>query len=262
MNATVISHVYNEEYLIPWWLEHHKKIFDQGIIIDYDSTDRTVAIVREICPDWIVVKSRNKYFGALDVDSEVMCIEKMISGWKVALNVTEFFIHNDEFIKEMECKNQIFLPSLTMIDSPEQFMTQPDKNKPLVDQRYHGVPVLNVPILDRAHHARSMHNINIQYSGGRHYPISNYRWIDPPKIECYPTNNALILWYGYCPMNNDMLKRKCQIKYRIPQSDIDKGAGYHHFLSEESFKATVQLRAFPHVRSYKDEIAKYYRFES
>lgn len=50
MSITVISHVYNEEYLIPFWLEHHKHMFSHGIIIDYNSTDRTLDIVREICP--------------------------------------------------------------------------------------------------------------------------------------------------------------------------------------------------------------------
>jgi len=262
MNATIISHVYNEEYLLPWWLEHHKKIFDHGIIIDYDSTDRTVEIVREICPDWVVVKSRNKWFSATEIDTEVVCIEKMIRGWKVCLNTTEFFVHNNAFIKEMEIKNQIFLKSITMIDTPEQFMTHPDRNKSLVEQRYHGIPIVSVPTLDRAHHARSMHNIDIQYPQGRHYRISWFGWDGPPKVECYPTDNAIILWYGYCPMNNDSLKRKCQIKNRIPQSDVDKGAGYHHFLDENQFKLLVQQWAFPHLRSYKDEIVKYYQFES
>jgi hypothetical protein len=32
---TVISHIFNEEYLLPFWLEHHRTIFDHGIIIDY-----------------------------------------------------------------------------------------------------------------------------------------------------------------------------------------------------------------------------------
>lgn len=260
MNATIISHVYNEEYLIPWWLEHHKKIFNHGIIIDYDSTDRTVDLVREICPDWLVVKSRNKWFGAIEVDNEVMIIEKMIRGWKLSLNVTEFFVHNDAFITEMDLKDQIYLSSITMIDTPEQFMTYPDQNTPLIDQRYHGIPILGVPVLDRAHHARSMHKIDVQYPGGRHYPISSFGWHDAPKVECYPTDNAKILWYGYCPMNDHTLKRKCQIKHRIPQSDIEKGAGYHHFQEAENFKNTVTTYAFPNLRSWRDEIAKYYQF--
>jgi len=35
----LFSHIYNEEYLLPFWLKHHKKIFDHGVIIDNFSTD-------------------------------------------------------------------------------------------------------------------------------------------------------------------------------------------------------------------------------
>lgn len=50
MSLTVISHFYNEEYLLPWWLNHHKNIFDNGILINYGSTDKSVEIIKSICP--------------------------------------------------------------------------------------------------------------------------------------------------------------------------------------------------------------------
>ena len=56
---TVISHFFNEEYLLPFWLEHHSKIFDHGIMIDYCSTDRSVEIIRKFCPSWTIVKTQN-----------------------------------------------------------------------------------------------------------------------------------------------------------------------------------------------------------
>ena len=68
---TIISHFYNEEYLLPWWLNHHKDMFDHGIMIDYDSTDNSVEIIKSICPKWTIVKSRNRFFQAKDIDSEV-----------------------------------------------------------------------------------------------------------------------------------------------------------------------------------------------
>ena len=33
-NNDLFSHIYNEEYLLPFWLNHHKNIFDHGVIID------------------------------------------------------------------------------------------------------------------------------------------------------------------------------------------------------------------------------------
>ena len=27
----VISHFFNEAYLLPWWLKHHREMFDHGV---------------------------------------------------------------------------------------------------------------------------------------------------------------------------------------------------------------------------------------
>ena len=43
--ATIITNIFNEEYLLPFWLDYHRRIFDHGIVIDYDSTDRSIEIV-------------------------------------------------------------------------------------------------------------------------------------------------------------------------------------------------------------------------
>jgi hypothetical protein len=61
---TIISHFYNEEYLLPWWLEHHKKIAPFGVMIDYHSTDRSVEIIKSICPHWEIRTTRNESFDA------------------------------------------------------------------------------------------------------------------------------------------------------------------------------------------------------
>ena len=80
MKKTLISHFYNEEYMLPWFLNHHKQIFDHGVMIDYHSTDRSREIIKEICPTWEVVTSRNLDFQADNIDTEVMDIEREIDG--------------------------------------------------------------------------------------------------------------------------------------------------------------------------------------
>jgi len=72
---TVICHFYNEEFLLPWWLNHHRSIFDHGIMINYHSTDRSVEIIRELCPTWEIRYSRNIDFHAEKIDLEVMDYE-------------------------------------------------------------------------------------------------------------------------------------------------------------------------------------------
>ena len=39
MKKIIFSHFYNEEFLLPFWLQHHKKIFDHGVLFDYDSSE-------------------------------------------------------------------------------------------------------------------------------------------------------------------------------------------------------------------------------
>src|SRR6516164_5807036 len=54
MPLTLISHFWNEEFLLPYWLRHHLPLFDHGVLIDYTSTDRSVEIIHELAPHWEV----------------------------------------------------------------------------------------------------------------------------------------------------------------------------------------------------------------
>ena len=90
IRTTIISHIYNEEYLLPFWLNHHKDMVDHGVIIDYRSTDNSLSIIKQTCPTWEIITTRNSCFKASDIDSEVMDIENKIEGIKIVLNTTEF----------------------------------------------------------------------------------------------------------------------------------------------------------------------------
>src|SRR5262245_25552075 len=95
MPLTLISHFWNEEFLLPYWLRHHYPLFDHGILLDYGSTDRSVPLIRELAPRWEIRRSRNEWFDARDVDAEVMDVEREVRGWKIVLNTTEFLLGDD-----------------------------------------------------------------------------------------------------------------------------------------------------------------------
>ena len=61
-HTTCLTNVYNERYLLPFWLNHHKKLFDDIIIIDYNSTDNSIKICKNICPNAKIINSKNKYY--------------------------------------------------------------------------------------------------------------------------------------------------------------------------------------------------------
>src|SRR5262249_53188540 len=101
---TVLCHFRNEETYLPYWLRHHTRLFDHGILIDYHSTDRSVEIIRTVAPTWEVRATRNEQFHSVSIDLEVMDIEQAISGWKMCLNVTEFVMQENlrQFVAEFE----------------------------------------------------------------------------------------------------------------------------------------------------------------
>ena len=105
MKKTIISHFYNEEYLLPWWLKHHKKYFNHGIMIDYNSTDNSCKIIKSICPNWKIVKTKNKHFDSFVIDREVEEYEKNINGWRICLNTTEFLVGDYSILDNLSSKS-------------------------------------------------------------------------------------------------------------------------------------------------------------
>lgn len=209
---SVICHFYNEEYLLPWWLEHHKKYFDYGLMINYKSTDKSVEIINKICPDWQVVDSINSEFGAIDVDSEVMYYENQIPGWKIALNVTEFLVGNYSLLNEDEGNREIYVPSFYFIDENDE--TVVEKQKPLYEQLFNGIDFIDDPMIRKL---RCLHNHQISYPIGRHF------------LNFDETSKDFVIFnYGFSPMNKQLISRKLQIQHRISESDKRKNWGAEH----------------------------------
>jgi nucleoside-diphosphate-sugar epimerase len=213
MTITIISHIYNEEYLLPYWLEYHKKIFSHGIIIDYNSTDHSISIVKKICPSWKIIQSLNKEFGAEDIDREVMNIENEIEGYKIVLNTTEFLIST----KNLE---DILLKDIYAI-------------KPLSIARTDINHVNNTKEF-----LENLTHFNVNWRGGRRYihkhkngqyNIGRHQTYHLDVIE---TNEIFIAWAGFYPWNENMMKRKLQIQTKIPLKDKIIKAGFQHITDE------------------------------
>jgi len=229
MKRTLISHFYNEEWLLPWFLNHHKTVFDHGIMIDYHSTDRSVEIIKEICPKWEIHKSKNTYFGWAEVDSEVCDYEKNIQGWRIALNVTEFLIGNYERLSETKSNTNIYLDQFVFVDmNNNQEPKTLDHNIPLYEQRKWGYGTASNNQLKTGTTPRSMrsiHNYAFKYPiGGRHI------WKGSPSHE-----DLAIFYYGWASQQEEALERKLQIQTKIPLSDRKKkhGPGSHHLITKE-----------------------------
>lgn len=247
----IISHFFNEEYLLPWWLKHHRDRFDHGILIDYHSTDRSVEICRELVPGWDIVTSENHQFAALKCDFEVMKHEaRYPDAWKIALNTTEFLAGDvlDQVIAaaEHEGRPGVYIPGTAMVDDQPQ--TAPDPAKPLIAQKYHGFWESEFPVTEvhfpwffpRAR-TRLLHRQAFgAYTPGRHSSML-------PGLVEVPNTELGIWWYGYSPWTEDFIARKAQIQTKMDPMDKKAGFGMQHLASYAEQRARhAALLPFAH----------------
>lgn len=230
---TIISHMFNEEYLLPFWLKYHATIFEHGIIIDYYSTDRSVDLIRKICPTWTVVKTKNvkngiPNFDAVLVDNEVNEIEKTIEGFKICLNTTEFFVE----INKSPLKNIIYrIPIVSMMST---------KNNPTNIEEFFQANLFKIRH-DRG--CRTFHNKSfIHYKPGRHE-------IHDGQGETIIAYDFVILWCEFYPYNKKFIERKLQIQKNISEHDKKCGYGIQHITTKEklNLKYRESLKQHNHL---------------
>jgi hypothetical protein len=237
MKTTLIAHIYNEEYLLPFWLINHKDMFDNIIIIDYNSTDRSLEICKKICPNCKVIPSRNEYFDAQELDKEVMEIERAVDGIKIVLNVTEFLIcENDikDYFKENITTPIAFEVKSKAVFSPDKYNIFPKNNYELFDNIFKEDIFLSYT----ARSSRFIHNYpDGNYGTGRHF--LNYKGVDRAS-NLLPTEKIQILYMGYYPLNKYMIKRRTQIGQKQSQFDIKNKLGHHHLWKKKEILNFIQ----------------------
>lgn len=220
----IISQFYNEEFLLPRWLNHHKQFFDFGIMIDGPtSTDRSREIIKDICPNWVITDYIESKYYTLVSDKQILSYERELDGWRIALNTTEFLVGDvdslmcDTDYPERNNSNDprqrdYYIPVVQFIDWNPTGTIDPDK--PLWKQFKNGVDY-------RQHFnyraSRSMHNhTHKNYVAGRHVWEKN-------------TDDVLIFHYSNCISSPEMLKRRLQFQHNFSQHDINQGWGYRHY---------------------------------
>jgi hypothetical protein len=270
VRATLLSHFRNEEYLLPWWVNHHKDHFDQAILIDYHSTDRSREIIRELAPSgWKVVTSANQFFSASRVDQEIMQVEASFGGAKIVLNTTEFLVGDlSGAIKAIGECGAIRPWGATLVDTePEQ---EPSYALPLLSQKYMAVASfhraakdLEIPDISRPldfaaafmdnpvdafrgfsnrrfcqiwnpdKRRRILHSYpHGQYSAGRHST-------GIPNVD--HTENLGVVWLAASPWTEAFIGRKNSIKDSIPVEDKLGGAGIQHFFDDKQINALYKF---------------------
>lgn len=247
-HITVIAHFYNESFLLPYWLSHHRKLFDDGILIDYDSTDNSVEIIKSLTPHWRIVKSKNKVFRGSDIDVEVQEYESEIKDWKTCLNITEFIITDNLKDKIANLGNDAAkFFGYEIVDTMEQKLANDfNPNKSIITQRHSGFAE---KLRNRLIHKRPIG----RYYVGRH-ASAHEDFVTMPYL-------CPLFWYCYAPLSYQ-IPRKLQMSPRIPKDDFDNFGVYNYALTEErilqdwkrKYLRSQDLLMIPSVRKEYDKV--------
>ena len=231
MQITVLKNVYNEEFLLPFWLEHHRTIFDHGIVFDWGCTDRSMEIVREMCPTWEIRKAidshpsmRLEKFDALENDVLFMHAEMKLNGYKIVLNTTEFLVSSKPIREYIADEPNRCYPLQSCVALSTKDVQSPKTLREFFD----GVERVEM----KSRKWRTLHSYyHGQYSLGRH------------EITLFPFEipTAYILWCAEYPWNPAVLQRGLQITEKIPESDYEKQISYHHRYTADQ-RNEVRLR--------------------
>ena len=241
--VTLMSNFYNEEYLLPFWCEYHKSMFDDAILINYGSTDKSVEIINRICPDWKIVNTRNKDFDAHEIDREIMDIESDVSGYKFFLNTTEFFLVGPDYRNYLKPLDNEYLefPSLTALSKRK--CHYPASVKDLLGD----IEFLH----DKIRSPRYMlSHKNGNYTPGRH----------TKRFDLTNLLPGYVIWMGYYPWNDRLLLRKLQIKNKMSERDKKEGFGHQHLMDYEEVEMEKNYSIFKAKPADSFEVFKMLRF--
>jgi len=219
----MVFHFFNEELLMEGFCRHHRKLFDDVIAINHCSTDRSVEIINQECPEWVVVNTALDSFNAGANDREVEYWETQLStDLKFALNVTEW-VFDANFRQKCEQFQNAYgngasdiramgLTSVCLVDEIESNSTNPmDHIYGYVDRQCVTRRPRFVHNADHGHYALGRHSVGL------------------PAVM---SDMLLLHWtFAPYPICRD---RKLQIQTRIPQSDKDARLGWEHIQTKES----------------------------
>lgn len=218
---------------MPFWIDHHKGKFDEAMLVNFNSTDRSVDIIRKRAPQGWKVYHWGSNFDFVKFRTDFMPNEKLFpDSWKIFLTTTEFVVHDDLSTLLMHEK----MPSAFRFRS---YVMVGDDSKPLVDH----VPLLQqrslytvAPLTHEVFrvnrkdfnassgvnyfYSRIMHSFDrLEYGEGLHqsveFPVQKF------------SNEGFIAKFSFTPWP-EAIDRKVQIGCRIPQEFFEKGWATHH----------------------------------
>jgi glycosyltransferase involved in cell wall biosynthesis len=228
--STLITHIFNEEFLLPFFIKQHINKFDRVIVVDFQSTDRSQEIIRSLAPDWEIIIWPKENFNDIELTTFILDLEKSLVGPRMVLTATEFLIGNPEIAFE-----QILIPTISLINLSTD---KPFDNRiPFHFQRTYGRATPVNRLLDNIQSSkkiiksnrslksdtslsvlgtsRSLHTAPVLYTSGRHFD--------------YAHDTALLIYrVSNCFVSEEMFQRRLQIQTKIKHLESPVEPLNHH----------------------------------
>jgi glycosyltransferase involved in cell wall biosynthesis len=217
---TVFTLTYNEEIMLPHFINHYRNNFKNCriIIFDNESTDSTVEIARKNNCEVITYKTNNKIVDSKYLEIKNNCWKESNTNWNIVCDCDEFCDINENDLKQEE----VIGTSIFKFTGYHMINMSEDSNSIFINELNHGIrsswhdkvllfdksKILEMNYLPGCHECKP--NGNIKYSD-KIYNLYHYKYIG----------------------ENYFVDRHINYSKRLSEENLKFRWG-HHYLQEEN----------------------------
>lgn len=165
MNITIYTIAYNEEKMLPFFLDHYSKFASKIVIYDNESTDNTVKIAKEhpLVKDIYSVKTGDSLDDSMYVKIKNSCWKEDASDYVMLVDTDELIYHEDDIVKYLENTNYpVYRPTgYNMISEefPKNNISVTEQIKRGVYDKFYCKPVIfNPNLIKKTEFELGIHN--------------------------------------------------------------------------------------------------------
>jgi hypothetical protein len=224
LNITLYTICYNEEIIIPFFIEHYKKFVNKIVVYDNYSTDNSRKILSSYTDINIIIKdydSQNQIRDDLYLEIKNNCWKEDNSDFVIICDMDEF-IYSENLIDffNLNSNYDAFIPyGYEMVSD-----VLPDvKNLNIFSQIGYGVPFTNYSKLC-IFKPNKVKEIN--YEAGCHYND-----IIPKNLLIYNQTDLKLLHYKHLNLNY-VINKHLNYKERLSINNIEQNWGVHYTWDE------------------------------
>lgn len=110
MKIDVFAICYNEEIILPFFLNHYFKFTNNITIYDNQSTDNSVEIIKSFGANVISYDTNNEIRDDIYLDIKNNCWKQSNADWVIVIDIDEFIYHTDIKTKLLNTNSSIIVP--------------------------------------------------------------------------------------------------------------------------------------------------------